>query len=43
MLELVEDVSNQGWIHVFGETMPMVFKNKVREFYYTMDFSEDVL
>lgn len=36
MIELVEYVKYQGWLHFFEESTPMVFKNEVKEFYYTI-------
>lgn len=42
MVELVEYVRHQEWLHLF-EPVPSVFENKVREVYYTIKFTEDSL
>lgn len=41
MVELVEYVQHQGWLHLLEEPAPMVFEREVRAFYYTIDFVDD--
>ncbi|KAF3679782.1 hypothetical protein FXO38_02605 [Capsicum annuum] len=43
MVEQVEYVRHQRWMHLFEEATPVVFENKVREFLYSIDFSDDGL
>lgn len=43
LIKLVKYVRHQGLLHLFDESTPKVLVNKIREFYYPMEFLEDGL
>lgn len=43
MVELVEFIKHQKWMHLFEKLVSLVFENEVRDLFYTIMFVKDVL
>lgn len=43
MVELAEYIKHQGWVHLLEKPVPSIFESEVRQFYYTVMFSDDGL